>query len=151
MKKHFAGVALVVVLGILSACSGDSSSPTEPGVPARTVPLNQEYELRVGETVRLAGSPQVDVTLVRVFADSRCPIDVQCPTAGTVDAELRVSRPPGASITAVARFTGAGQQGVVGLQGYTFLVQRVLPARRSGQEIPQSEYRIFLISSVDRL
>lgn len=151
MKKHSVGVALLVMLGILSACSGDGSSPTEPGGPGRTVLLGQEYELRVGETVRLAGSPEVDVTLVRVFNDSRCPIDVVCATAGTVDVELQVSRPPGATLSGIARFNGIQQDGAFGLQGYTFLIQRVLPARRSGQEIPQSEYRVVLISSIDRL
>lgn len=151
MKKPSVGLALLALLGILSACSGDSSSPTEPGDPGRTVPLGREYELRVGETVRLAGILPVDVTLVRVFADSRCPVDVVCPTAGTVDVELRASRPPGAGVSAVVRFTGSGsQQDTVGLQGYTFRVQRVLPARRSGQDIPQSEYRVVLISNVDR-
>ena len=151
MKKHSVGVALLVVLGILSACSGDSSSPTEPGGPGRTVALGQEYELRVGETVRLAGSPQVDATLVRVFNDSRCPVDVACPTAGTVDVELRVTRASGAPLSGIARFNGVQQEGAVGLQGYTFLIQRFLPARRSGQEILQSEYRVFLISTVDRV
>jgi hypothetical protein len=149
VEKHCAGVALLVVLGALCACGGDSLT-TEPGGPDRVVPLGREYELRVGEKVRLADSPRVDVLLVRVFSDSRCPIDVQCPTAGTVDLELEASQPQAAQ-SDVIRFTGTGgPQDRATLLGYRFAVQRVLPARMSGRNIPTSAYRVVLISSVDR-
>ena len=148
MKNHSVGAALLVMLAILTACSG---SPTEPGGLGRVVPLGREYELRVGETVRLEDSSQVDVTLTRVFNDSRCPVDVVCPAAGAVFLELNASRNQREIHSDIVRFTGTGgPEDRVTLMGYRFAVQRVLPARRSGQEIPQTDYRVFVISSIDR-
>ena len=150
MYKSSAWAAFIAMLALLCACSGGDSSPTEPGGPGSTVPLGQEYALRVGERVRLEGT-SLEVVLLRVFSDSRCPIDVTCPAAGTVDLELQVTQAQRESFSEVIRFTGTGgQQDRVTFFGYRFVVQRVLPARRQGEQIPQLEYRVFLISSVDR-
>jgi hypothetical protein len=156
MRKRFTSAAFVLLLGILSACSGDGSSPTEPTPgpgPGRTVSLNQPFDLRVGETVRLAGT-DADVLLVRVHDDSRCPVDALCPATGSVGSQLQLragSRGP-SSITASLLFDpGQGQQGAVIFHDlYRFTIEQVLPARQSNQEIAQSEYRVILVASLER-
>ena len=53
------------------------------------VPAGSEFELSPGATVKLAGT-DVELTMVDVANDSRCPIDVVCITAGDADVRFRL-------------------------------------------------------------
>lgn len=141
MKKHAVSVALVLLLVVLSACNGDRSSPTEPG---RTV---QSFDLRVGQTVRLDGGDEV--TLVRIVADSRCPINALCPQAGSVDAEIQVRQAADGTSSGVVRLELARERQEPTVIGrYAFRMGTLVkPGKTDSGEIPQSAYQITLIAS----
>ena len=73
---------------LLSGCGG-SGSPGHPSaylappVPADATPL------RCGQSVVLGG---LRLTFARVLADTRCPVEVQCPWSG--DAEIEIAADP---------------------------------------------------------
>lgn len=58
--------------------------------PSVEVPLDQDFELALGRTVSIAGTPQ-RVTFEAVPEDSRCPIDAVCVWAGNARVSLRVT------------------------------------------------------------
>lgn len=57
--------------------------------PSTGVPLEQDFELRPGQTVSIAATGQT-VTFESVTEDSRCPAGVVCVWAGNARAGLRV-------------------------------------------------------------
>jgi len=71
-----------VLLVILAACGSPSSSvdPTD----LRQVAVESRFTLQTGDTVDVAGHRML-LTFDGVSADSRCPFDVTCVTAGTAD------------------------------------------------------------------
>ena len=71
-----AGLTLVAAL----ACA--AVSPQSPS-------LDREFELRAGASARLEGT-DLEVRFESVPKDSRCPVDVQCFTAGDATVALRV-------------------------------------------------------------
>ena len=151
MTKKLAKAAFVLTLGLLSACKGDSSSPTEPRVnpftsPSTNAPSTQTFKLRPGETFTL-DAPPAEVTFVRVLSDTRCPIEAVCPDLGGTDVEIQVRQPSGTS-THVVRYEhgpSAEQHAVVG--PWAFTVDLVSPAMRSAQVIQPNEYQVTFIAT----
>jgi hypothetical protein len=92
MRKMTRVFASTVLLALASAaCAG----PSEPA----DVPVGQQFELAAGESAR-AGTNPVTVRFVSVPQDSRCPVDVQCVTAGDATVRLELSGGGGATTTA---------------------------------------------------
>lgn len=150
MTKKLAKAAFVLTLGLLSACKGDSSTPTEPGADpftsSSTAPFTQTFELRPGETFTL-GAPPAEVTFVRVLSDTRCPIEAVCQDLGGTDVEIQVRQPSGTS-THVVRYEHGptdAQPTVVG--PWAFTVDLVSPAMRSVQVIQPNEYQVTFIAT----
>lgn len=79
--------ALPLMLLCLSGCGGTDVSGY------RTLPLNQDVTLRVGEKVGLEGDSSTELEIKRIRDDNRCPINADCIWAGTafLDAELHKS------------------------------------------------------------
>lgn len=148
MTKQFgkAALVLVLVLGLLSACSEDSSTPTEPGSgpftsPSTSAPSIQTFELRPGETATLNGT-QVELTFIRVLSDTRCPIEAICHQMGGTEVEIEVRQPSGAS-TLVVRYDGGVEHQQPAVAGsWAFTVDRVLPAVTSLRVIQLQEYQV---------
>lgn len=140
MKKHFARVAVVLLLMVLSACNGDSSSPTEPTGGSQTL------SLRVGQTDRLQGGDEV--TLVRVVADSRCPITAICASLGFVEAEVQVRQASGGTTSGLVRLdVGQERQESTVIGRHAFQMGKLVkPDKRDSGSLPQSAYEITLIA-----
>lgn len=147
MTKKLAKAALVLTLGLLSACKGDSSTPTEPGADpftsSSTAPFTQTFELRPGETFTL-GAPPAEVTFVRVLSDTRCPIEAICrgEQLGGTDVEIQVRQPSGTS-THVVRYEHGptdAQPTVVG--PWAFTADLVSPNMTSVRVIQPHEYQV---------
>jgi hypothetical protein len=151
MTKYLRQAALVLALGLLSACNGDNSTPTEPGAGPFTssstnAPLTQAFELRPGETFTL-DAPPAEVTFVRVLSDTRCSIEAVCPDLGGTDVEIQVRQPSGTS-THVVRYEHGptdAQATVVG--PWAFTADMVSPAMRSSQVIQPNEYQVTFIAT----
>ncbi len=58
--------------------------------PSTEVPLDQDFELSLGQTVAIAGTAY-RVTFEAVSEDSRCPTDAVCVWAGNARVSLRVT------------------------------------------------------------
>lgn len=149
MTKKLAKAAFVLTLGLLSACKGDSSTPTEPGAGPFTsssstnAPSLQTFELRPGETFTL-DAPSAEVTFVRVLSDTRCPIEAFCrgEQMGGTDVEIQVRQPSGTS-TQVVRYEHGptdAQPTVVG--PWAFTAEQVSPAMSSARVIQPHEYQV---------
>jgi hypothetical protein len=144
MKRKFGKAALVLVLGILSACSEDSSTPTEPGSePFKSAPFTQTFELRPGETFTLS-APPAEVTFVRVLSDTRCPIEAFCREAqmGGTDVEIQVSQPSGTSTHVVRYDHGPADEQPTVVGPWALTADQVLPAMRSDRVIQPQEYQV---------
>jgi hypothetical protein len=87
----------------------------DPG-PARTVPLGQAFTIAVGESVGIAGEGLV-VTYSQFVSDNRCPVGVQCITAGNGVIVVGVAK-GGASPAGLTLNTTEGP-GSAGYLGYT--------------------------------
>jgi hypothetical protein len=127
MRTHFS------IAMLLAACTA----------PSTEVPLDQDFELRQGQTVKLAGTGET-VTFESVAEDSRCPADVVCVWAGNARVALRVGAPGQDSSVSVN--TGieprAIQIGKVRLE-----LKDVTPVPRAGTRIPADMYRVTLRAS----
>jgi hypothetical protein len=60
-----------------------------PATDVKQVPLNQEFEIKVGEKVLVEG---LRLSFEAVTEDSRCPVDVTCVWAGNAKVLLKLSR-----------------------------------------------------------
>jgi hypothetical protein len=80
--------ALLFVL-ILTACTSSSSS--ELPEAEFFVSAGQQFALRVGETAGVVTSQAIDLVRFNgVVQDNRCPVDVECVTAGSATVLLSV-------------------------------------------------------------
>lgn len=106
--------------------------------PVQSGPLS--LEARIGQEV---SGLDVQVTPLAVLEDSRCPIDVQCIQAGTVRLSARLVSGLG---TATPTFK-LGETVTTEVEAITLV--NVLPQKRAGIAIPNSEY-VFQFEVVKR-
>ena len=102
-----------------------------------TVPAGTEFELARGETALLAGTA-VEVTMLDVVNDSRCPIDAVCVWAG--NAEVRFQVHAGAGDTTVSLHTMQEPKAVT-VGGVRLELTSLAPSNHAGSPIPAAEYR----------
>jgi hypothetical protein len=75
VSSALATLCAALTLVVSAACGPD-------GAPEiRTVPLGDTFLIAVGESVAIAGE-RLTVGYSQLLSDSRCPLDVQCITAG---------------------------------------------------------------------
>ncbi|HYJ45315.1 MAG TPA: hypothetical protein VEV81_01790 [Pyrinomonadaceae bacterium] len=106
--------------------------------------LNQNFDLRVGQTVSIEGT-RLKVGFQSVVEDSRCPEDVTCVWAGNAKISLsvnKVGRPRGAT---VINLNSGLNPKHISYQGYDIKLVGVKPPRNSKTKIGQGDYVITLI------
>jgi hypothetical protein len=124
---------LLIILLVPESSFKDKGYGEERGASTSTPQYAAETTLSVklGEEGKALG---VAVTPLAVLEDSRCPIDVQCIQAGTVRLSLHVK-------SAVAEDTLELRIGSsVSSENERLMFIDVEPPRRSGSELPDSEY-----------
>jgi len=104
----------------------------------QTKGTSSTYTLSVGKSINVSG---ITATLVSV-TDSRCPTNVKCVQAGTVEASVELQKGP---LSTTQNLTlGVPLSGL----GYTGELTSVSPAMTSGKTIPQSKYSLtFTVSN----
>ena len=123
--RSFAALLLAVAL---AACGRDGSAAN----------LNEPVQLAPGQSA-IFKAEKLEVTFVRVSADSRCPTDVTCFWQGTVTVQLAIR-----SDGKVTQHE-ADASNDVAINGYVVDVLDVLPARGSqSQQIAPADYRVTL-------
>ena len=79
-----------VMAGVISICDGDSSLHIVESADNEVVeplPIQDVAVTMIGEVVQVGG---LEVRIIRLIEDSRCPVDVNCIQAGKVVIELEV-------------------------------------------------------------
>lgn len=100
-------VAMTVVI---AACTGAGEDETIPGEPdalsegaapaTLRADLGEAFDVPYGSTA-VVGNGRLAIEFRRVVEESRCPEDVQCPTAGNAAVELAVEAADGPVATLV--------------------------------------------------
>jgi hypothetical protein len=134
---------MVNMRDLLSVLVATTAMMWSMGQPSREVPLNASFELKVAESVRVAGEG-VAVRFDGVTGDSRCPVDVTCVWAGDATAVVRLEKPktkPGTfELHTMPRFGGDARY-----EGLVVHLEAVTPRPRTGTEIPPKDYRVTLV------
>ena len=122
-------LAVVLIAACLGATCG--GNPTAP-----TVPLDQPFDLRAGQSAVVPGG--LKVTFDRVVSDSRCPIDAICVWAGEAVIALKLSRGFAAPVEREVRADSASPE--ISHLGITIKVVALSPYPRSNQKTPSEEF-----------
>lgn len=126
--------ALLLLTLLTGACAHGASRP-----PVRV--LGTPWQMNIGETVLLEEGA-LRLTLDAVGPDSRCPIDVQCITAGEARMTLTVSVRRAAAESIQLRSL-EGPMTII--DHYAIRVVGLEPAPRAGVPIEPGAYRVTLV------
>ena len=135
-------VALVALVG----CSQGNSTTAEPTPPetstSRAAP-GALTTLAPGQSVVVgSGGDSLRVTFQRVEADSRCPLDVQCVSAGDAAIAFRLAHAGREAGTELHTMLEPKQ---VEYDGFVLRLASVTPARRSTQPVQPGDYRVQVV------
>lgn len=132
-------VTAVMSLFLFSACAS-TDAPRAP----RTVSLDREFELRIGETAILDGG-RVNVTFAALVSDSRCPGDVTCIHEGNAEVELLVIGDEGEKRVSLNTNRRMAQNERYGL--YRIALTQLVPYPRTDRPIEERDYGATLVIS----
>jgi hypothetical protein len=128
---------------LLFGCSA-TAAPTDPTTPAdhRLSKPDSEGHLTLAVEGQAEVAPGLVLTLERVVADSRCPVDVHCVWAGEIRVAFALESPQ----TEAPRleFELATTAPVAALRGLQFELLGATPEPRSTTKIAAADYRIAL-------
>ncbi len=122
---------------LLLACAGTPSGG-DGGVQQAT--LGEDVTLAIGQRTVIDGGA-LEVRFDGVPEDSRCPVDVQCITAGNAVARLRLAA--GGDAQTVELNTTVGPKEATHA-GYTVRLVALRPEQTSGLRVTRGEYRAVL-------
>ena len=120
---------LALLAATIAACSPDAPSQARSDLPATLV-------LEPGVAVAVAGT-DLELRLIKIVSDSRCPRDVTCVWAGEVQVRLSVRS---GNTPALEHEVVAGNSVRVG--AYLIGVEKVEPEPVENQKISPREFRV---------
>lgn len=132
-----AGLASSVVLGACASLVGASAGAIE-----QTTTLDTAFILKPAESA-VVGAERVQVRFDRVLADSRCPRNVRCITAGEATVRVTVTKSGSAASTLDLKTTPAGERATV--SGYVLTLKDLTPVSLAGEPVPAADYRATLV------
>lgn len=127
--------ALIAITAFVLACAGYSSAGGRIEAAA-----GEELTLAAGQTATIDGGA-LSVRFVGVPHDSRCPIDVECITAGNAVVRLRLANGEGPKEVELNTTVGPKEATHA---GYTVHLEALRPGNTSGTRIRQGIYRAVL-------
>lgn len=130
-------LAALVIPCLLLACAG--ARPGGGGV--QQVALGEDVTLAIGQRVQVDGGA-LELRFDGVPHDSRCPVDVQCITAGNAVARLRLAGAGGGARTVELNTTVGPKEAMHA--GYTVRLVALRPEQTSGLRVTPGEYRAVL-------
>jgi hypothetical protein len=128
-----------ILLGALCLVAATACLEKNPAGP--TVPLNQQFTLRRGETASIDGT-SVRLEFVEVTGESRCPVDVQCVRAG--DAIVHVRALDGAAVADYELRAGDSSRSAASHRQLRIELVQLDPYPVSTRTIGQDDYRATL-------
>lgn len=132
-------IRLTFLLALLPAATVACGEATGPSA-AR---LGEPFVLEVGE-VALVDVEGLLVGFTAVTADSRCPTDVECVTAGDASVELWLRRPPSPRETHVLHTDGR-EGGSAAYDDFEVELLSLQPLPRSDRPVEPGQYRLELV------
>jgi hypothetical protein len=120
---------LALLAATIAACSPDAPSQARSDLPATLV-------LEPGVAVAVAGT-DLELRLIKIVSDSRCPRDITCVWAGEVQVRLSVRS---GNTPALEHEVVAGNSVRVG--AYLIGVEKVEPEPMENQKISPREFRV---------
>ena len=138
MKSLRFTFAVITVVFVASSCS---FSPRTLDAP-RTVALDREFELRIGEEAKL-GNGRVNVKFVALVNDSRCPGDVTCIQEGNAEIELLVSGDEGEKRLSLNTSRNMTHDERYGL--YRISLTQLVPYPRTDRPVRDEDYGATLV------
>lgn len=135
-RRHAWRLTVVVVLcvgAIVGAgCAHDLPRPSQ-------VPFSRPFDLRAGASATLPEG--LTVTFDRVRADSRCPMDVTCISAGDATVIVRLAS-PGSGQAERELHTNPGSAGAAGTSylAYAISLVALMPYPRTDRQIRPEDY-----------
>jgi hypothetical protein len=126
-------------IALLACAASCASNPTRP----TAIVLGQPFDLRPGDSARLADGLAIRFDGVR--SDSRCPIDVQCVSAGDAIVAIAVSLPAGGRVDRELHTRPDLAETVV--NDYTIRLTSLTPSPRTDRPIRPDDYIATLIIS----
>ena len=134
MNTTMQNLKALAVLILAASCS--RNSPT-----ATLAPTN--FSLHASESLNV-NNGAARVTLYRIDNDSRCPIDVQCVSAGNAVVVFSIIDTACKACLPAQQFVNTTvEPRAVDAAGYRVKLDSLLPAQRSGRVIAQSDYIAF--------
>jgi hypothetical protein len=111
----------------------DKSTGLDDSLPGQT---SGDLRLSVGQSGKIG---DFKITLNSVSNDSRCPVDVQCIQAGSVNVNVTFDSGSGQTITTT---TNNPSSPPLKFDGWQITITRVSPPKYSKTEIKQNDYDI---------
>jgi hypothetical protein len=117
--------------------------PAKDTASPRSARLGQDFDLRIGETVAIAGEPLI-VIFEQVVEDSRCPTDTTCIWAGrgVVRVQLRTTT----NAETLNLQTPSDATGEAVFQKYRLRLVQLLPTPTSSNRTPAEQYVATLVA-----
>ena len=126
----------LLILCLLIACAGARAS----GGGVQQATLGEDVTLAIGQRAVIDGGA-LEVRFDGVPEDSRCPVDVQCITAGNAVARLRLAA--GGDAQTVELNTTVGPKEATHA-GHTVRLVALRPEQTSGLRVTRGEYRAII-------
>jgi hypothetical protein len=121
----------------LAACGGRLELGPEEAALA-----DARVTLAPGQSAQFGTGNVLRVTFRYIEEDSRCPVDVQCVTAGDAAALFRLER--GAFTGGTTLHTNETPRGIVIDENFAIRLVDVVPQPRSDRSIRASDYRVVI-------
>jgi hypothetical protein len=131
MKRHFLFFA---PLFFLVGCGGGDT-------PSRSIDLNQNAVLSIGETVQVTGE---DTTLKAdaVLEDSRCPANADCIQAGRIRVRFQIVNNKGTFSQEAVLPKPEAETTEAPASGYRPVLDEATPLPTAGKTVPLRDYRL---------
>jgi hypothetical protein len=131
----------ILLFPVLLLVFGGCQKPAPPPV---SFELDVPFALQAGQTGQAAKVEGFSIRFDKIASDSRCPMGVQCITAGQAEVVLALAR-AGVEKTVTLPFTlPNGSSNVTDFEGYTIRVVGVSPFKQKDKEIKPEEYSVAL-------
>ncbi len=128
--------AIVAIVGLGGSCM------TAPQVAPSQSPLGKNFDLRVGQTVQIAGEG-LTVTFERVAEDSRCPTNTKCVWEGDAVVRLALQGQNAERGTVNLHTQAASRE--AGFQKYRLRLVQLVPWPKDSGGIPAETYIATLV------
>ncbi|MFN0216213.1 MAG: hypothetical protein ACKVT2_18290 [Saprospiraceae bacterium] len=134
---------LIFLLLACIVCFFSFGCPKPVPVPVK-FSLDNPFSLQVGQIGELKEDQSFTIKFEKVGADSRCPVGVECITAGKAEVVLTLTKGAETQTVTLPFTMTNGTSNVTDFKGHTIRVLGVAPIKFKDKEINPNEYTIIV-------